>query len=65
MGYYIDLSKISLDDLKDKITSSDLLPSQQILKKGIDDKFKVLKSIDIKNMDELNRKLKNKKNIKE
>ncbi|MDD1775141.1 MAG: DUF4332 domain-containing protein, partial [Methanobacterium sp.] len=32
---------------------------------GIDDKFKVLKSIDIKNVDELNRKLKNKKNIKE
>jgi hypothetical protein len=65
MGYYIDLSIISLDGLKDKIKSSDLLPSQLILKNGIDDKFKVLKSNDIKNMDELKRKLKNKKNIKE
>jgi hypothetical protein len=65
MGYYIDLSKISLDDLKNKIKSSDLLPSQLILKQGIDEKFKVLEEFDIKNMDELKGKLKNKRNIKE
>lgn len=65
MGYYIDLNKISLDDLKNKIQSSELLPSQQILKQDIDLKFDSLKSRKIENLDDLKHRLKNKNNIKE
>jgi hypothetical protein len=32
MGYYIDLSKISLDEYKAKLESKEMIPSRRILK---------------------------------
>jgi len=45
MSYYIDLATISLTGFKKRLKVADLLPSQQILKEGMDDKFEVLKKL--------------------
>lgn len=63
MGYYIDLSKITLYEFKTKLKTTDLLPSQQILKEFLDERFQVLKSQKIDNIQELQEKIKNKKKI--
>lgn len=65
MGYYIDLSRITLNEFKKKLKSTDLLPSQQIIKEDIDDKFQVLQSQNIENMHQLQQALKNKGNVNE
>ena len=43
MGYYIDLSKISLEQFREKLANGELLPSQQILKDEIDERFQKIK----------------------
>lgn len=63
MSYYIDLSKITLDKFKDILNSGYLLPSQQILKEDIDDKFFALKSQNIENVYQLQQALKTKGKI--
>ncbi len=63
MGYYIDLTKISLSKYKKILKSADLLPGRMILKNNIDSNFEVLKRKGIKNVDEILRLLKNKKSI--
>ena len=65
MGYYIDLTKISLDKLKEKLKTEDLLPSQQILKKNIDERFEIIKSQNLKTMSDLKSTLKTKKEVKQ
>ena len=63
MGYYIDLREISLDAFRRKLETTDLLPSQKILKEKMDEGFKVLKAQGIKNMYELQQALKTKAKV--
>ncbi len=63
MGYYIDLTRISIDVLKERLKNNDLLPSQQILKKDIDEHFGIIKSLKIKTVEELKQALKTKKDV--
>jgi hypothetical protein len=60
MGYYIDLSSISIDSYKAKLESSDMLPSRMILKDKLDERFNYFKSIGIKTVQDLQQTLKKK-----
>jgi hypothetical protein len=63
MGYYIELSEITLDELQNDLKSSDLLPSQQILKVDIDKIFEKIKNQKNNNLAELQTALKTKKSM--
>jgi hypothetical protein len=65
MGYYINLSSMSIDSYKAKLESSDLLPSRIILKDKLDERFNYLKSIGINNVFELQQTLKKKNKFEE
>jgi hypothetical protein len=65
MGYYIDLSSISIDDYKAKLKVSDMLPSRMILKEKLNDRFNYFKSIGISNIKELQQVLKKKDKLAE
>jgi hypothetical protein len=65
MGYYINLTSISLDSYKEKLESSDLLPSRMILKDKLDERFHYFQSIGISNVQELLQTLKKKEKLKE
>jgi hypothetical protein len=65
MGYYVDLSKISIDQYKAKLENSDLLPSRTILKDRLDDRFDHFKNIGVKNIQELLQLLKKKDKLAE
>ncbi len=65
MGYYIDLSKISLNEFKENLKSRNLLPSQQILKKDVDKNFKIIKKQKIEDLHQLQQALKTKSKVKE
>jgi hypothetical protein len=65
MGYYIDLGSISIDNYKEKLESSDLLPGRMILKERLDERFNYFKSIGIKNVLELQQTLKKKDKLAE
>lgn len=65
MAYYIDLSKISLDDYKIKLKKSYLPPSRMILKEKIEARINCIKYIGITNLQELLNCLKNKKKFEE
>lgn len=64
MGYYVDLKSISIDEYKDILKSTELIPSWKILKENIDDNLDAIKSQNLKNLDELLTTLKNKNSIK-
>ncbi len=63
MGYYADLTKISIDQYKEELKSKDLIPSRLPLRDNIDNNFKLIKKQNIRNMDELYNILKNKKKL--
>jgi hypothetical protein len=63
MGYYIDLTGISIDEYKEILKSADLLPSQMILKDNIDEIFGRIKMEEIENMEELRKALGSKKKL--
>jgi hypothetical protein len=63
MGYYIDLESITIDAYKTKLESSYLPPSRLILKQNLEERFGYFKKIGIKNVNELQKLLKNKKKI--
>ncbi|MCG8697887.1 MAG: DUF4332 domain-containing protein [Bacteroidales bacterium] len=65
MGYYIDLTTVSLDDYKNKLRTCYLPPSRMILKEQSDERMDYLKSIGIKNVKELQTILKNKDKMAE
>jgi hypothetical protein len=65
MGYYINLSSISIDSYRAKLESSDLLPSRMILRDKLDERFNYLKSIGISNVFELQQTLKKKNKFEE
>lgn len=61
MGYYLKLSKITLDDYKDMLINRRLIPSMEILRENIDSVFRSLSSMGINTMEELYNQLKTKK----
>lgn len=63
MPYYVDLSKISLDQYKEKLIIADLVPSRQVLKEDIYLNFTILKNAGINNTEELYDALKTKKRV--
>lgn len=63
MSYYIDSSKVSLDDLQKRIETTDLVPSRASLLDGIDLKFKILKQRGFKTLADLRQEIKNARNI--
>jgi hypothetical protein len=60
MGYYIDLSSISIDNYKVKLELSDMIPSRRVLKEKTDERFAFFKSIGVQNVGDLLALLKNK-----
>lgn len=63
MGYYIDFSKITLEEFQRMLESTYLLPSQQIIAEDINERFQILKSHGINNMQQLQQALKNKNDV--
>ena len=53
MGYYIDLSGITIDDYSIKLESAYLPPSRMVLKERVEERFDYLKNVGIKNVKEL------------
>lgn len=62
MGYYIDLSALSVDDLKKKLLTGDLLKSRMLLRENIESHFRAIKKSGVTNAGELVQALKSKKN---
>jgi hypothetical protein len=65
MGYYIDLSEISLDAYKAKLESNEMIPSRRILKEKTEERFSFFKSIGVQYVAELLTLLKKKNKITE
>ncbi|GAA4272803.1 DUF4332 domain-containing protein [Aquimarina gracilis] len=65
MGYYIDLEKVSIDDYKDILKSTHLIPSWKILKENIDSNLETIKKQGITNLQILQNLLKDKSKLKE
>jgi len=63
MGYYKDFSAMSIDDLKTKLLTGDLLKSRLPLRENIDGHFRAVKKGGISNAEELNAALKTKKTV--
>lgn len=65
MGYYPDLTKISLDDYKDHIKNKTLIPSRKFLKLKIEKLMNIFQSMGFKNIDELLKVLKSKTKLED
>jgi hypothetical protein len=65
MGYYIDLSKIKIDEYKTKLESAYLPPSRMMLKEKLDERFGYFENIGIRNVKELIQLLKKKNKFAE
>lgn len=63
MGYYIDLKEISIDEYKDILKTTELIPSWKILEEDIDKNFNILKKNNVRNLDDLLVALKDKTKI--
>ena len=65
MGYYIDLSKISIDDYRLKLESAYLPPSRMILKEKTEERFDCFKKIGIQTVNDLLLTLRKKEKLSE
>lgn len=65
MSYYIDLSKISIDEYKEILKSADLIPSWMILKENIDKNLDLIKKQNVLNLEQLQSVIKDKTKIQE
>lgn len=63
--YYINLEKYSLNQFKQELKESNLLPSRQILKDQIDERFKILRKNGVGNLQDLLNLLKTHKKLKD
>ena len=63
MAYYRDLTKISIDDYKEILRSSDLLPSWKVLGENIDESMDSIKEQGVQNVEELKNTLKDKAKV--
>lgn len=62
-GYYPDLKAFSLEKLKGKLQNIRLLPSQQILRENLKERFTCLEKNGIKNLQQLQEALKKKSDV--
>ena len=62
-GFHIDLSKISIDDLQRTLTTGYVLPSRQVLKEDIENRFDFLRSAGINDLEALLVELKTKQKV--
>ena len=63
MGYYINLTTITLDAFKEKLRNAYLPPSRSILKERLDERFAHFAKAGIKNLKELQQTLKKKNKL--
>lgn len=63
MKYCFDAENISLEQLKERIRSTDLVPSREALRENLDEHFKTLESMGIKTLGSLRRELKDNKRL--
>lgn len=63
-GYYPDLKAFSLEKLKGKLQNIRLLPSQQILRENLKERFTCLEKNGISNLHQLQNALKTKSDVK-
>lgn len=63
MAYYVDLSRISLDDFKQRLQTTNLIPSVQILLDEIDARFALLQRQGIATLADVQLALKSKANV--
>jgi hypothetical protein len=64
-NYHIDLKKIPLNEFKEEIKNSELLPSRKILKNYLNERFKILKENKVDNLQDLANLLKTPKKARE
>jgi hypothetical protein len=62
-GYYLDLSTISLDALMERIKTTRMPPSHEILRASIDERFEILAQNGIENLEQLQGELKSKSKV--
>ena len=65
MGYYIDLLSISIDQYKEVLKTTELIPSWKVLGEDIDKNWDIIKKHNINNLDELLKAFKDKSKIQE
>ena len=65
MGYYINLKSISIDNYKEVLKTTELIPSWKVLGEDIDKNLDIIKKHRISNLDELLSALKDKSKIQE
>jgi hypothetical protein len=65
MSYYINLSKITLEEYADKLETAYLAPSRMILKENTEERFEYFRQTGIKTVQDLLVELKNKKKFAE
>lgn len=65
MGYYVDLSSITIDEYMEKLKTKTLIPSQKILKDSLEERLNYLKSLGISNVFDLEKTLKKKEKLLE
>jgi len=65
MGYYIDLPSISIDQYKEVLKTTELIPSWKVLGENIDKNLDIIKKHNINNLDELLKAFKDKSKIQE
>jgi hypothetical protein len=58
MAYYIDDTKVTLEELKNRIIETDLVPSRRLFLEHIDDNFAVFTKLGIVNLGNLRKALK-------
>lgn len=61
--YYIDLSKISLNEFQNRLEEGPILPSRTILGENIQENFEILRSGGVKNLLDIEYLLKSKKKV--
>jgi hypothetical protein len=61
--YYLDLERISLESLKQRLTTQELMPGRQILKDEIDARFERIAAMGIEHLADLIGALKNKRKV--
>ncbi len=63
MGYYIDLSEITINQYKNKLATAYLPPSRLILREQRDERFGFFEQLGLSNIQELHTYLRNKKKL--
>lgn len=65
MGYYVDLAAVSIDEYQERLKSADLLPSQMVLKDGIDEIFGRIMAQQVETVEELRKRLRSKSKLQD